>query len=154
MREAVLLIIAGLVLLQPGCQNSAPGSRSATPPTPDPSRLAGFPAGQVEAAARLYAIKCAKCHEFYDPGRYPEAEWRSWMDEGKAQTGQHPNIDLALVALRRHLLLPAGAAFGLFALGRSIGWIAHALEQRSDRRLIRPRAIYSGPPPAGKPRPA
>ncbi len=101
-----------------------------------------YPQGDVRATALLgYLLP-----------HHPE--WRAWMDEAKAQTGQHPNIDLALVALRRHLRLPSGGAFGLFALGRSIGWIAHALEQRSDRRLIRPRAIYSGPPPTGKPRPA
>ena len=61
-------------------------------------------------------------------------------------TGLRPNIDFALVALRRHLHLPGGAAFGLFALGRCIGWIAHALEQRETGQLIRPRAVYTGPP--------
>ncbi len=63
-------------------------------------------------------------------------------------TGQRPNIDFALVALRRHCALPRGAAFGLFALGRSVGWIAHALEQRSTGQLIRPRAVYVGPAPS------
>jgi citrate synthase len=52
-----------------------------------------------------------------------------------------------LVALRRHLELTVGAAFGIFALGRCIGCIAHALEQRSQGTLIRPRAAYVGPPP-------
>jgi len=61
-------------------------------------------------------------------------------------TGRHPSIDFALVALRRALGLPEDAAFGLFALGRSVGWIAQALEQRADGTLIRPRAIYTGPP--------
>jgi citrate synthase len=62
-------------------------------------------------------------------------------------TGRRPNVDFALVALRRGLGLPEGAAFGLFALGRSIGWIAQALEQRADGGLIRPRAVYIGPAP-------
>jgi citrate synthase len=62
-------------------------------------------------------------------------------------TGRRPSLDVALVALRRHLKLPIGSAFDLFALGRSVGWIAHALEQRSAGQLIRPRAIYTGPPP-------
>ena len=62
-------------------------------------------------------------------------------------TGRRPNVDFALVALRRSLALPEGAAFSLFALGRSIGWIAQSLEQRSDGGLIRPRAAYVGPPP-------
>ena len=59
-------------------------------------------------------------------------------------TGRHPSLDFALVALRRSLSLPEGAAFGLFAVGRSIGWIAQALEQRAEGALIRPRAVYVG----------
>ncbi len=63
--------------------------------------------------------------------------------------GKPPNIDLALVALRRALALPRGAALALFAVGRCAGWIAHALEQQSEGALIRPRARYVGErPPA------
>jgi citrate synthase len=64
-------------------------------------------------------------------------------------TGHAPNIDFALVTLRRFLNLPEGSAFGLFALGRSVGWIAHAIEQRESGQLIRPRAVYTGPLPVG-----
>jgi citrate synthase len=38
--------------------------------------------------------------------------------------------------------LPVGAAFTLFAIGRTAGWLAHAIEQRSQATLIRPRARY------------
>jgi citrate synthase len=62
-------------------------------------------------------------------------------------TGAAPSIDFALVALRRHLGLPQGTAFLLFAIGRSVGWIAHGLEQRSTDQLIRPRALYTGKRP-------
>lgn len=74
--------------------------------------------------------------------------WASWIGEAQALVGQPPSLDFALVAVRRHLALPLGAAYGLFALGRSLGWIAHALEQRSSASLIRPRAAYTGPRPA------
>ncbi|MGN6318290.1 citrate synthase [Trinickia sp.] len=60
-------------------------------------------------------------------------------------TGLAPTVDFALSALERVLRLPAGAAFSLFALGRAVGWIAHAMEQLEDGRLIRPRARYVGP---------
>ncbi|MDQ3875888.1 MAG: hypothetical protein M3322_10165, partial [Actinomycetota bacterium] len=43
--------------------------------------------------------------------------------------------------------LPRDGAFVLFALGRSAGWIAHALEAAAGGTLIRPRARYVGPPP-------
>ncbi|WP_325088364.1 citrate synthase family protein [Burkholderia contaminans] len=79
--------------------------------------------------------------------RHPQ--WKKMIDAGSALVGQKPSLDLALVALRRHLRLPVGAAFGLFALGRSIGWIAHGLEQREQSDLIRPRAVYTGTWPDG-----
>lgn len=59
--------------------------------------------------------------------------------------GQMPTCDVALVVLRRSLALPRGAALALFAIARTVGWIAHALEQRQDEKLIRPRARYVGP---------
>ena len=62
-----------------------------------------------------------------------------------AATGQAANIDFALVALARTLKLPEDAPFALFAVGRTAGWLAHALEQSRTGRLIRPRARYVGP---------
>lgn len=62
-------------------------------------------------------------------------------------TGDFPTIDLGLVALTRALRLPSGAALTIFALGRSIGWIGHALEQYAVDRMIRPRARYVGKQP-------
>ncbi|HKY34933.1 MAG TPA: citrate/2-methylcitrate synthase [Polyangiaceae bacterium] len=37
-----------------------------------------------------------------------------------------------------------GSAALLFALGRSAGWVAHVLEQRSSQAVLRPRARYLG----------
>lgn len=59
-------------------------------------------------------------------------------------TGEQPTLDFGLALLGGVLRLPAGGPLALFALGRSIGWIAHALEQYADARLIRPRARYEG----------
>ncbi|MEE3625177.1 citrate synthase family protein [Nitrospirillum sp. BR 11752] len=98
-----------------------------------------YPAGDPRAAALLARIL---------PQR---PAWAVVMEQTQRLVGQPPVIDTALVALRRHLRLQPGSAFGLFALGRSLGWIAHALEQRADAQLIRPRALYTGPRPAPKP---
>lgn len=61
--------------------------------------------------------------------------------------GEHPTIDFALVLLERLYDLPEGSALTLFALGRTAGWIAHAVEQYEDGRLLRPRARYTGEQP-------
>ncbi len=58
--------------------------------------------------------------------------------------GRAPVVDVALVALARAFDLPRGASLALFALGRSLGWIAHAIEQIESDRGIRPRARYVG----------
>lgn len=66
-------------------------------------------------------------------------------------TGLQPNIDLALTALVAHKRLPVDAAFGLFATARSIGLLAHSLEQLAVAEVIRPRGRYVGPRPDGAP---
>ena len=58
-----------------------------------------------------------------------------------------PNIDFATVTVERVLGLPRESALALFLLGRTVGWIAHALEQADNGALIRPRARYTGPRP-------
>lgn len=62
--------------------------------------------------------------------------------------GEKPNLDFALVAVERTLDLPRGSAIAIFAIGRTIGWIAHAIEQYGQDAMIRPRAKYVGPKPA------
>ena len=60
----------------------------------------------------------------------------------------HPTIDFGLVTLARTLGLPERTPLALFALGRTIGWLGHAIEEYGAGRLIRPRAAYVGEPPA------
>lgn len=94
-----------------------------------------YPAGDVRAKALLATI-------------LPEFQVADEIVETMAAlTGKAPSIDFALVTMRRYLGLPEGAAFCIFALGRAVGWIAHALEQRRQKTLIRPRAVYTGPDP-------
>ncbi|MEP1145015.1 MAG: citrate synthase [Henriciella sp.] len=59
--------------------------------------------------------------------------------------GEQPaNVDMALAALCLKLDLPDDAPFLIFAAGRMVGWIAHAMEQALDGKMIRPRAKYLG----------
>ncbi|MBR1123336.1 citrate synthase family protein [Bradyrhizobium lablabi] len=62
-------------------------------------------------------------------------------------TGEFVNIDYALAVLVLALRMPAGSELALFAMARSVGWIAHASEQLQHGKLIRPRARYVGPAP-------
>ncbi len=61
--------------------------------------------------------------------------------------GELPTIDFALVCLAGALDLPEDAAIMTFAIGRTVGWLAHAIEQYRTEALIRPRARYTGPQP-------
>ena len=66
----------------------------------------------------------------------------------EANGGGKPNVDFATVTVERVLGLPQESALALFLLGRTVGWVAHALEQAAHGALIRPRARYTGPRPA------
>ncbi|QIN81764.1 helix-turn-helix domain-containing protein [Rubrobacter tropicus] len=59
-------------------------------------------------------------------------------------TGERPTVDLALATVARALGLPPGGAVALFAVGRTVGWIGHAIEQYASDTLVRPRARYVG----------
>jgi citrate synthase len=62
-------------------------------------------------------------------------------------TGEFVNIDYALAVLIHTLGMPPGNELVLFAMARTVGWIAHASEQLRHGGLIRPRARYIGPAP-------
>ena len=66
---------------------------------------------------------------------------------GLRLVGRHPNVDFGLASAAIGLGLPRSAALGLFVIGRTVGWIAHAIEQYESGILIRPRARYLGPRP-------
>jgi citrate synthase len=75
---------------------------------------------------------------------------RPALAEAVAATGgPPPNLDYALLAMQRELELPEDAPFIIFAAGRTVGWLAHALEQQATGSLLRPRARYVGPAPSG-----
>jgi len=74
-------------------------------------------------------------------------------DAVRDRIGQEPNIDFGVVTLCNALDFPPGAALSLLGVGRSVGWVAHGLEQYGEGRPIRPRARYAGEPP-GIPVPA
>lgn len=71
---------------------------------------------------------------------------RALAEAGRELIREHPTIDFGLVTLARVLGLPEHTPLALFALGRTIGWLGHAIEEYGVGRLIRPRAAYVGEP--------
>jgi citrate synthase len=98
-----------------------------------------YPDGDPRAAAILAVLAQAA------PEVHALAEKAA--EAGLRLVGRRPNVDFALAASSIGLGLPRNAGLGLFAIGRTVGWIAHAIEQYESGILIRPRARYLGPRP-------
>ncbi|MBY0587033.1 2-methylcitrate synthase [bacterium] len=56
-----------------------------------------------------------------------------------------PNLDFYSASAYHFLGIPTPMFTPIFVLSRTAGWAAHVIEQRSNNRLIRPSADYSGP---------
>ncbi len=77
---------------------------------------------------------------------------RAVEEAAVAATGQHANVDYYLTVVYRAAGLPVAGFAPVFAVARTSGWLAHALEQGRDPELIRPRATYVGPVEQALPR--
>jgi citrate synthase len=55
------------------------------------------------------------------------------------------NVEYYTAILLEALGAPRGLFTCLFACGRVMGWVAHAREQLSTGRLVRPASVYVGP---------
>jgi citrate synthase len=100
-----------------------------------------YPEGDPRCAALLTLA------EEIAPGSPAVELARALAEAGRELLRDHPVIDFGLVTLARVLGLPEGSPLALFALGRTIGWFGHAIEQYSSGKLIRPRAAYVGEAP-------
>jgi citrate synthase len=101
-----------------------------------------YPSGDPRARLLLHLLR-----EQYATS--PEYRFVSeFADTASAATREHVNLDFGLAAVARVLKLPPDAPLILFAIGRTIGWIGHAIEQYATGQLIRPRAKYVGVVPA------
>lgn len=58
-----------------------------------------------------------------------------------------PNVDLAVACLVRVADMTPGAGAAIAAVARTAGWLAHGMEEYSRGRILRPRAVYTGPRP-------
>jgi citrate synthase len=59
----------------------------------------------------------------------------------------YANVEFYAGAVLESAGIPRELFMSMFTISRIIGWGAHALEQATDSKLIRPDAQYVGPPP-------
>jgi len=65
----------------------------------------------------------------------------------KREKNLFPNLDFFSASAFHFLGVPTPLFTPIFVFARIAGWAAHILEQRVNRRLIRPTAEYTGPAP-------
>jgi citrate synthase len=70
------------------------------------------------------------------------------LAEVRRKSLPEPNIDFAIATLARVAGMTRGSGEAVFAVARTAGWIAHALEAYAGPGPLRPRAVYTGRPPA------
>jgi citrate synthase len=95
-----------------------------------------YPRGDPRARLIMQLLR----EEF--PAEFSKIQKR--IEDSERVLGKSANVDLALAAVARVLALPSHSGFRLFALGRTVGWIAHATEQHKSGVFIRPRTRYVG----------
>lgn len=64
----------------------------------------------------------------------------------------YANVDLYAAPVLYMMGFPHELNTPIFAAARAAGWCAHVIEQQDHNRLIRPRSLYTGPPPRAYPR--
>ncbi|HEX7083524.1 MAG TPA: citrate synthase family protein [Gaiellaceae bacterium] len=95
----------------------------------------------------LYPDGDPRAREILDRLHLPESDYVARVVAFGRELGSFPSLDFALAALSHCAAWPADAPFAVFALGRSVGWVAHAFEAAETGALIRPRARYVGVAP-------
>jgi citrate synthase len=70
------------------------------------------------------------------------------LAEARRRALPAPNIEFALAVLAGVAGMIHGAGEAIFAVARTAGWLAHALEEYERNIPIRPRGVYVGPPAA------
>lgn len=81
--------------------------------------------------------------------RTGDTQWfkmsRDIEDLIKKEKGLYPNVDFYSASTYYLMGIPLDLYTPIFAMSRVTGWVAHALEQYANNRLIRPAADYTGP---------
>ena len=79
------------------------------------------------------------------PGHERLAAAEALLAELRARKLPEMNIDFALATFGAVAGMIDGAGEAIFAVARTAGWLAHAIEEYERHTPLRPRAVYTGP---------
>jgi len=80
------------------------------------------------------------------PGHERLATAQAVLEEVRRRRLPERNVDFALATLVAVTSMISGAGEAVFAIARTAGWLAHAMEEYATGSLLRLRAAYVGPP--------
>ncbi len=123
----------------------------------DPYRLMGFGHRVYKSYDPRAKVLQRYCHEVLDAyGRRDDPQLAIAMelerialeDDYFVERKLYPNVDFYSGIIMRTIGLPVAMFTPLFAVARTVGWIAHWIEMMSDAetKLVRPRQLYVGSP--------
>jgi citrate synthase len=69
----------------------------------------------------------------------------AFVAELRDRLGLRMNVDFALAVFGRVAGLASGSGEAIFAIARTAGWLAHAIEEYTEPTRLRLRATYTGP---------
>jgi citrate synthase len=82
--------------------------------------------------------------EFFEAAKEAEQVGVELLEEHKPDLSLNTNVEFYTAVLLHGIGIPRELFTTIFAISRTGGWTAHALEQLEDNRLIRPRGKYVG----------
>jgi citrate synthase len=125
----------------------------------DPFRLSGFGHRVYKSYDPRAKVLRPLCREVLDKlGRDDplltlamELERIALEDEYFVERKLYPNVDFYSGIIFRALGLPPAMFTPVFAVARTVGWVAHWNEMMTDpeTRIVRPRQLYTGPTERG-----
>ena len=84
MQRFLCMVALPVILMTAGCATS-PNPDNSNVPEARPNIVKerviafGWPHDRASHASSLYALKCGRCHKFYDPRAYSADDWDRWM---------------------------------------------------------------------------